>query len=511
MADGMSGFDLVDEPWLPLRDAEGPRLAGLRDALTDPERFTGIDYAEIDEFFGLLRLMTVILNRAFEGPRRPSDWEDIAYGDGYDVDAVHRYLDRWRDRFGLFHPTRPFLQYPELAGEKDAPANVLTPMLGSGNAVTLFSHVAEVDARALTPAQAARALVHVVLNGRGSLKGGEYGIFGARVAIAGATLRELLVENLPRHTAGAQDGIPVWERDEPRRLPAAPRKSPQRCVGLMDLSTWQWRAVLLRRDEDGLVRRCVFGPAPKPDGEEPTDPARWYRTPSQKERERKPDLPLRVDQRLRPDRDVWRDADALVAALADRSTAGVLSWNVDYRRSAAFDVLVGGPLAELKGSWVVTGVRAASLPIPKAVLADAQLRTRVAAAVELADQRARTLYGAAGTLARELARPAPGDNPTKKRVDDLLPSLNPASTFWPALPAAFVAFLRGVTEPAALDDWRVLVDDEARRALRQVVSGLAATPRGLRAAAAAERYLEVHLRKESPVEQSAEAMTEVVT
>jgi CRISPR system Cascade subunit CasA len=490
----VSGFNLVDDPWVTVRTAEGGRAASLREVLTGPERFIALDAGEVDEHFALLRLLTTIVNRALDGPATADEWAHIAYGGGYDVAAIQAYLDRWRRRFELFDPERPFLQYPELAGRKNAPTlAVLLPSISSGNAVTLFSHACERDGLALTPAAAARGLVHVVLNGRGTLKGGEYGVLGARVAVLGQDLRETLIGNLPRYLGANDDGIPVWERDRPRALPTAPRTPTEVPRGLLDFATWQWRAVLLRPPVDGLVRSCVYGHGPRPAGEEPTDPARWYDVPTPAERAKDPALPLRRDHRLRADRDVWREADALLAALARKDVPGILIWNVDHREPGEFDVLVGGPIVELKGSWVLTGMRSAVLPVPKALLRDERLRGRVSEAIESAGGAARALWGAVHLLARELARPAPNRDPGKRRSKDLATTFRPEVQFWAALTAAFEALLRDIADPGALIAWNDRVRAEARRSLGEVVSGLAPSARALRAAVSAERHLSLRL------------------
>lgn len=486
----MSGFNLVDDPWVPVRTADGSRTASLREVLTRPERFVGLDPNEADEFFALLRLLTTIVNRALDGPSTPDEWAQIAYGDRYSVTAIDSYLERWRDRFELFDPTRPFLQYAELADRRDAATlSVLFPSVSSGNAVTLFSHACERDALALSPAEAARGLVHVVLNGRGSLKGGEYGVLGARVAVLGQDLRQTIVGNLPRYRGESDDGIPVWERPDPRSLPARPTKGSDVPRGLLDFATWQWRAVLLRPSDDGLVKSCVYGHGPRPAGEEPFDPARWYDEPTPAERAKDPSLPLRRDHRLRANRDVWREADALVAALARTGTPGVLGWTVDQREADEFDVLVGGPIVELKGSWVLTGMRSAVLPVPKVLLSDDRLRGRVSAASEHARNTARALRRAVYVLARELVRPSPADEPPKGRADEVAGTFRPEARFWAALPVAFERLLRDVADVGALTAWNAQVDAEARRALGEVISGLADSPRSLRAAAIAEHRL----------------------
>lgn len=501
MADPTVTFNLADDPWIPVAGPHGSERVSLRQALTEPERWTTLETGEIDEFFGLLRLLTTVLNRAFGGPRNPDEWARIAYEDGYDVAAVDAYLDAWKHRFDLFDSERPFLQFPELAGQKVTGPAALLPSLASGNSITLFSHAAERDGLSLRPADAARALVHVVVNGRGALKGGEYGVHGARVAVLGDSLRATLIENLPPD-AGDR-GMPVWEQPAPRRLGDGSSKDPLPCTGLHDLATWQWRAVLLSPPDDGVVTACVFQPGPKVAGEEPLDPSRWYDMKSEKDLAKDPGGRAWKDHRLRPDRDVWRDADALVAALTAKDRPSVLSWNADVREDEAFDVVVGGPIAELKGSWMVTGVRAARLPVPRALLTDATLIARVATMVEAAEDTATRLRNANNVLAEEMVRYSRDERPSFVRAKRLARALTPAPRYWASLASRFPAHLAAIDDDEALPTWRREIGAEALRALDESISGVAMTPRGVRAAASARhRFLAPERNQKSEAKQA---------
>lgn len=78
---------------------------------------------------------------------------------GFPQDPIRDYLNRFRDRFFLFHPEAPFLQVADLPEENPLPWSKLLPELASGNNPTLFDHTTEENLPKATYAQAARALL----------------------------------------------------------------------------------------------------------------------------------------------------------------------------------------------------------------------------------------------------------------------------------------------------------------------------------------------------------------
>src|SRR5699024_4257504 len=75
---------------------------------------------------------------------------------------INRYLERWRDRFDLYHPLRPFAQVDadeEMADGTKSPISRLVMERTSGNNPTLFDHSWDAHPMVLSPCDAARAVL----------------------------------------------------------------------------------------------------------------------------------------------------------------------------------------------------------------------------------------------------------------------------------------------------------------------------------------------------------------
>src|SRR5690606_22058210 len=78
--------------------------------------------------------------------------------------AMTTYLEKWRDRFWLFHPEHPFVQVADLAtaaetGEKFKPWTQIDLASVSGNAPVVFNHSVDTAPGAISPLHAIRTLL----------------------------------------------------------------------------------------------------------------------------------------------------------------------------------------------------------------------------------------------------------------------------------------------------------------------------------------------------------------
>ena len=99
-------FNLVDEPWIPVLDANGQeRSVGLRELFERAEELVDLATGPL-ETIALYRLFVCIAQRALNGPANDEDWKqsrNILIRKSID------YLEEWKLRFDLFGE-RPFLQ-----------------------------------------------------------------------------------------------------------------------------------------------------------------------------------------------------------------------------------------------------------------------------------------------------------------------------------------------------------------------------------------------------------------
>jgi len=115
-------FNLIDEPWIPVLKGGRVVEVGIGEALLRAHEFARIETPSPLEEAVLHRLLLAVLHRALSGPRCPEDVLDWWRKGGFPQDPIRDYLNRFRDRFFLFHPEAPSLeQAPPRARERQQP------------------------------------------------------------------------------------------------------------------------------------------------------------------------------------------------------------------------------------------------------------------------------------------------------------------------------------------------------------------------------------------------------
>lgn len=263
-------FNLIDEPWIPCLRSDGkPAELGIRDTFLQAHELREIRGDTPLETAVLHRLLLAILHRVF-GPKRPSDWKQLWQHRPIDGAKLDAYLGNPQisRRFDLFGSEHRFYQALDpRVGEKSVISLVIHT--ASGNNATLLEHSTEETGLALTPAQAARALLVSQSFGIGGLSGLPDKFTDAPCAkgilflARGDNLFETLVLNLVKYDEDEpfptpnQNDCPAWEMDDPF-LPN--RAQPK---GYLDYLTWHNRRVwLFPEEEDGkvVIRRMSWAP-----------------------------------------------------------------------------------------------------------------------------------------------------------------------------------------------------------------------------------------------------------
>ncbi|WP_182170570.1 type I-E CRISPR-associated protein Cse1/CasA [Flaviflexus equikiangi] len=274
MTQQRASFDLLTEQWIKVRRTDGEsESVGLYQLFDNFDDYLDLDGESQTQNFAVFRMIQAIFIRAI----REEDDLDVTfdlperwlYCKTVDVaDVTRRYLERYEDRFDLFHPATPFYQVADLRTSKDEfrDASLLVPDVGP----RLFSTSTQETSNQLDPAVAARWLIRLhaydhsgiksgavgdprVKNGKGyGIGTGWAGAIGA-VQIAGKTLKETVLLNVPMvdlivGTEERERDLAPWERtpdtSAPRSLEALIPN------GLVDLLTWQQRRVRLVVDEE---------------------------------------------------------------------------------------------------------------------------------------------------------------------------------------------------------------------------------------------------------------------
>ncbi|BBF86005.1 CRISPR-associated protein, Cse1 family [Aquitalea magnusonii] len=254
---------LLDQAWLPVRYTDGQvREVGLLQLFADADRISGLAETTPPSLIALYRLLLAITHRAFIRGLGRWSISDIKryYREGLPVAVLQDYLEHWRERFYVFHPTWPFMQVAALATaeetrEKSKPWTQISLASSNGNAPVLFDHAVDTLATRVPVAQLLRQMLGflqytpggLVKTVRDSDKAGPLANTAAILPL-GDTLAQTLCLALHPASLEAEGDLPAWERPPPDM--AALLAAPSLATGPNDRYTRLSRAVLLLPDDE---------------------------------------------------------------------------------------------------------------------------------------------------------------------------------------------------------------------------------------------------------------------
>lgn len=339
-------FNLLTEPWIRVRLRDNTvREVSLTEALVSAQDYADLAGEMPTQNAAVLRLLLAVLFTVFsrvdaKGESRPlmqSDdalerWSALWQLGHFPAEPVRDYLEQWKDRFWLFHPTHPFWQVPTLSNGIAFDGKKLNgERAESGNKTPLFQNISKTECAVLTYAQAARWLIYQ--NGYdergGRPKAGNKPRHGVGwlgqigfVAVKGKNLYETLLRNMVFSTgqnAIQEEQAPCWEREHIRTEQSVEIVMPKNQAELLTL---QSRRILLIRSEEmpGVVGYEVLGgdywDSENAFGEQMT---LWRRT--SKENEKVTYEP----QQHEMGKQLWRELPAMLDP--EGRKPGVLIWN----------------------------------------------------------------------------------------------------------------------------------------------------------------------------------------
>jgi len=334
------GFDLTAQPWVPVTVGGARIEVSVRQALLEAHEIDGLALDDPLQAVAVFRqvLLPVVLH-AFGAPRDTDELSARHRMRRFDSGVVMSYLDEQAPRFDVFDPVQPFAQVARLqaASGETKPVSLLVPQLASGNNVPLFSARTENDPPALTPAEAARAVLSAQCWDTAAIKTGAQGDPKMKtgkttgnptgplgqlgvVVPMGATLFETLMLSMPVMPQGLRPkDRPQWAGDVLDQTWRS--RSPE---GLLDLLTWQSRRIRLlphQGDDQLRISRVVLCAGDRletlPHDVEPHTGWKLVEKPKAGEPSQRPD-------RHQPGKSAWRGLAALVATkdpTSERKTA----------------------------------------------------------------------------------------------------------------------------------------------------------------------------------------------
>lgn len=520
----MTSFSLLDEGWIPCLTTRNETVElGLRETLARAHDLQIISHASPLVTVALHRLLLAVLHRVYDTSSNDA-WARLWTEHHFDPGPLNHYLETYADRFDLFSKTHPFGQAADLAPKEDPDAYKLVLEL-SPSTPALFAHVDPKHPPALSPAEAARALVAYQAFNPGGLVAKRVGagptsskagpLAGAAVClIRGGSLHETLLLNLVRYD-GKQQPFPVqhdrvdapaWERDMP---PGDQEREP---IGYLDWLTWQSRCVRLFPDQDDgqiVVRRARITKGnglPAATSKQPFETMVGFRHHP----DAKPPMPDWTPVSLQRERAVWRDSTALIQSTADHARPRTLDqvaermlegW-IDEERAVPLDIY--GVAFEQANAlfW-----RSEQLPFPLRYLEDGALYAQVERAVRFAEAVAWSVRLSVRHLAAFLLG-LNADAPLKKKqretLDARTASLGGEYSFWALTGPYFSRFLHAaVRDPDdALHAWADQVERAAWDAYREVEQALGESSGALRTCVEGGRRLGAgiaHARKQQAI------------
>jgi CRISPR system Cascade subunit CasA len=430
-------FNLLDEPWLPVRFTDGKvRDVGLLELFESVGHIDSLAETSPPSMVALYRLLLAITHRALA--RAHGSWKDQDrarwYREGLPQEALHEYLETWRDRFWLFHPEYPFMQVAALMGaeetrEKLKPWTQISLASSNGNAPVIFDHSLDGAPKEISPSSAIRTLLGFLQFTPGGLvkairdsdKAGPLANTAA-VVPSGDTLNETICLGLHPASFSAVEDQPAWE--QPAVGLAQLQANPILATGPNDRYTRLSRAVLFAIENNGNIRQVRFaaGIALADDVNAP-DPMASYRAGSN----------TLVRLSFSEGRVFWRDLPALVPDAEGKTAqpAAVLGWAANLHLSL-------GALQVDQSIWIA-GVasdqakllrwRLEQIALPAAFLVDASKANDLREEV----RRAESLYNQLRALATGMyaaVMPDSGSKDTRARARAALDAGPAAAMFF---------------------------------------------------------------------------------
>ncbi len=355
-----SEFNLLDEPWIMVMQKDHTVTeVSLRDALLQAHCYRGLSGELPTQDIAVLRLLLAVMHSVFyrvdeNGETAPitkssqayDRWRTLWMGGRLPQKPIESYLEKYRDRFWLIDPERPFGQVPSADSGTPYKSSKLNGELSeSSNKLRLFPLTAGKAKEGLTYAQAARWVLY--LNGfddtSSKPKGknlpspgagwlGKCGLITAK----GDSLFETLMLNfvlLRDVDEGVWQSVtPIWELDNVRGSERTQIPQPDDQAALLTL---QSRRILLQHENGIVYGYSLLGG----DFFEPTNAFSEQMTlwrPMFKD-SKKTNLIGYKPKRHNASRQFWRDFSAIAAQDENNHPPGIVTWHMRLYRHGCLD------------------------------------------------------------------------------------------------------------------------------------------------------------------------------
>lgn len=275
-------YNLLDEPWIPIRLFDGSITnVGLLELVERTSDIADLACELPTQNIAIQRLILAIAYRVAT-PSNEQEWAR-QWNEGAPTERMLEYLEEWRDRFYLFGGRYPFMQVADLRTEKDAVSGLEKIIADVPNGEQFFTTRHGKALAEISAAEAARWLIHVQAYDPSGIRSGAVGdsqVKGGKgypigpswcghlgiVWLKGENLDESLVLNLVPSDSGNLRGVSTstqwggcsWEDDEPETAERndyslLDSSGTPRPISIPRLLTWHSRRVRLVGDVSGVT------------------------------------------------------------------------------------------------------------------------------------------------------------------------------------------------------------------------------------------------------------------
>jgi CRISPR system Cascade subunit CasA len=465
-------FNLLQEPWIPIvkNNWEYQELS-LLDFFRTWQNLREIQADNPPTTLAIYRLLLAIMHSAYQGPKNIDDWEKIQLDNGK---KAIEYLEKWRDRFDIFHPEYPFMQDLALTEDKAVPIFAIHTMSTS----TVFSHEHEFSGYAISRPEAARLLVRLQSVDVTSLRAfypkqtsgnrsavNTPTINNANVLIVGRNLKSTLMMNLMEYdlernkpTAlmpGTKD-LPSWE------VSYAGKPTISIPNAYISYLTYPWRRLNLFKRGD-LVDRIAITMGNSLPNDLPFN--QWECGLAFKD-----DKPIRIS----PKRQLWRNSHSFIRSADKESRPQIVEWVAKLAAEEGLvDKLINlqifGMCADKAKplAWSVD-----RFAVPTIYIQDKKLSQRLKDAVDFAEEHRQIFAAFRGSPYQVLAEVLKNNE-----AGNLASALNGESRYWSTLDPMFLKLLEELPKNKEeiedkLSAWKKAVQKAASNAFTDSIESI---------------------------------------
>jgi len=446
----VSRYNLIDEPWIPVRDLNGNLSdMGIKDVLLRSRELATIEDPSPLVVAALHRFLLAVLYRALKGPTDIEHAKRL-FRDGFPAKDIVDYLEHWRGRFFLFDEKYPFGQIPSFTPNTWRAWTALATEHNADNAKVLFDHISVKAPGAIPFANCVRWMLatqtFALSCGKSELAhtGTAPSASALMVLPVGRNLADTLSYALvPQNREIIADDFPLWER-EPETVASLKDKVERGSSGWADQYTWRARAIKLDPDAQlgrGVSRLALASGVSFDSGVERPDPMLGYRRD-----EKKGKLPLQ----FRP-RGLWRNFHSLLPDSTGLAPLvihnAVLLSRLDHQRFPIAVMVLGqkndppNPTLEF---W-----RMEQFVLPRALAADGPTRERIRQMLEAAEGVGKVLDSVCFAYCQHLLvhveRPSGLGEQERDTIREMAHSLGTMARYWSILEADFHEMLQKYT------------------------------------------------------------------